>query len=192
MGERFVFEISELVYLGIRHASRPTRGGRWGRNEVALFREAEEVTPLWFIVARCSFTVATRICAAAPRNCGRSISVKRRESYPCVRFYDVLRFRDGIVASPILEREWASSEAQTLGSAARWCHVHLRWYDRPAREKRLLEMGREYRLLVPVEEQTGTGPPPRPRCLQAPQLYADFWRGERWLGHERALEVSFR
>lgn len=95
MGERFVFEISELVYLSIRHASRPTRGGRWGRNEVALFREAEEVTPLWFIVARCSFTVATRICAAAPRNCGRSISVKRRESYPCVRFYDF----DGNISS---------------------------------------------------------------------------------------------
>lgn len=107
-------------------------------------------------------------------------------------FFSCRCFRDGILAPFILEREWASCEAQTLGGVARWRDVHLRRNDRPAGEKRLLEMGREHCLLVPIKEQTGTWPPPRPRCLQATQLHADFRRGERWSGHERTLEVSFR
>lgn len=92
---------------------------------------------------------------AAPLNYGRFISVKKNINY----LYNILKIynernviRDRIVASSVLERERASGEAQTLGRVARGRDVHLRRYDRSAREKRLLAMGREHCLLVPVEE----------------------------------------
>lgn len=101
--------------------------------------------------------MVTKTYVAAPLNYGRFISVTKNINlqlfvYTLKIYNEGNVIRDRIVASSVLERERASSEAQTLGRVARGRDVHLRRYDGSAREKRLLAMGREHCLLVPVEE----------------------------------------
>lgn len=54
----------------------------------------------------------------------------------------------------------------------------------------MLALGRQQRLVVHAEEQTGPWIPSRSRGVQAAELHAHLWRRERRFGDQRALEVS--